>query len=122
MCAYENAKDDQKLKLKQKYLLHQQQIVLSRQEKQRDKDNCSDKNIVWLLEPKGDVSVFNYKNKLNCQNFPITDIRNKKSEWYFWHEGAGNWGTDELASSLLKYIEKAAVCTAHEDDNYNITI
>lgn len=36
----------------------------------------------------------------------MSDLETKKTESYFWHEGTGNRGSDEIGSCLLQFIEK----------------
>lgn len=116
--AYENAENKQNLQ--QKYDQHLREKELSRQEKQRDKDIASETNIVAVYDlqavlpvPKGDVSVFYYKSKLNCFNFTISDLVSKKTESFFWHEGVGNRGSDEIGTCLLQFIEKKLSEVSH---------
>lgn len=139
--AYENSSTDDKLKLKVKYDQHQIEKNLSREEKNKDKENLkTNKNLVIavydleavLQVPRGDVSVFYYKSKLNNMNFTVSKLkpeevnkRKRKShqvrsdsnasvpvvnqsvtDCYFWHEGEGKRGADEIGSCLLKFIEK----------------
>ncbi|CAK1581384.1 unnamed protein product [Parnassius mnemosyne] len=109
--AYEIAEDKQHLQ--QIYDQHLLEKQLSRQEKQCDKDNASETNIIAVYDlqavlpvPKGDVSVFYYKSKLNCFNFTVSNLATKATECYFWHEGIGNRGSDEIGSCILQFIEK----------------
>jgi len=53
--------------------------------------------------PKGDVSVFYYKSKLNLLNFTIYNLYNSCT-CYVWDESNGNRGVNELGTtnSLLK--------------------
>jgi hypothetical protein len=50
---------------------------------------------------------FFYKSKLNCFNFTITQIKNDdlKRFCYFWHEGLGNRGVNEIGTGVYKYLE-----------------
>lgn len=137
--AYENSNQEDKEKLKKKYDTHLVEKNLSREEKKKDKDllNINQNLTVAVYDlqavlqlPRGDVSVFYYKSKLNNMNFTISKLKaenigrkNKKpprsnnndsestinqsiTECYFWHEGEGYRGADEIGSCLLKFIEK----------------
>lgn len=137
--AYENSDLENKVELKKKYDEHLVEKNLSREEKKKDKEALKiNKNLIVavydlqavLQVPRGDVSVFYYKSKLNNMNFTISKLTAENSggkrnqsktsysnnnelivnhsitECYFWHEGEGNRGADEIGSCLLKFIEK----------------
>lgn len=121
--AYSNAEGEEKEQLSEKYHTHIKEKELSREEKQKDKDS-NDVVLVYDLQavqqlPRGDVSVFYYKSKLNCLNFTITDLKTKKTECYFWHEGIGNRGADEIGSCVFRYIEMI-MASYSEDSKVNL--
>ncbi|CAG9825704.1 unnamed protein product [Phaedon cochleariae] len=127
--AFENATGDDKTKLETKFEQHLIEKRLSREEKGQEKDKVSQNYIVAVYDlqavlqvPRGDVSLFYYKSKLNNLNLTITKLRkpddnnskkrgttndsNDSTDCYFWHEGEGNRGSDEIGSCLLAFIEK----------------
>ena len=111
--AYTNASAEDKEKLNIKYEKHQKEKELSREEKNTDKLKVSKNYVVAVYDlqavlpcPRGDVSVFYYKSKLNTFNFTITELTTKNTECYVWHEGEGKRGVEEIASCVLMFIEK----------------
>lgn len=56
--------------------------------------------------PKGDVSVFYYKSKLNVFNFTIYDLKENSCECYVWDELTGQRGVNELGTCVHRYLEK----------------
>lgn len=92
-----------------------------RQEKQNDKNKASGENIVAVYDlqvvlpiPKGNVSVFHYKRKLNCLNFTVTNLTTKQTE------STGRRGSDEIGSCILKFINKK-LSGVNDDSVINIT-
>ncbi|XP_050516591.1 uncharacterized protein LOC126891457 [Diabrotica virgifera virgifera] len=125
---YENSDLDGKNALKNDYESHILEKNLSREEKNADKSNignlfhvaCFDLQAALPL-PKGDVSAFYYKSRLNCYNFTVCSLQHKglgPVECYIWHEGEGNRGSVEIGSCLLKYLRK----TANEADSENLEV
>ena len=55
--------------------------------------------------PKGDVSVFYYKSKLNVLNFTIYDIKTNSCQCFVWDESNGHRGVNELGTCVLHYIK-----------------
>ena len=55
--------------------------------------------------PKGEISVFYYKSKLNVYNFTMFDIQRKTCNCYVWDECNENRGANEIGSCVLHYIE-----------------
>lgn len=113
--AYENATDEDKSLLKEKFDQHLVEKDLSRHEKKRDKELDKINEIVAVYDlqavmqiPKGDVSVFYYKSKLNVLNFTIYDLKTNECECYVWDESNANRGVNELGTCVLKYLEKKA--------------
>lgn len=76
-CAsYDNAEGDEKQKLKEYYDRHLIEKDLSRNEKKIDKEETNALVAVYDLQavmqiPKGDISVFYYKSKLNVLRYTI---------------------------------------------------
>jgi len=106
-----NAEGDDKEKFREKYEAHQHEEELSRKEKDEDKKKSNKNYIVSVYDlqavlsaPRGDVSVFDYKSKLNSFNFTISELNTGQTECYFWHEGEGNRGVEEIASCVLMYL------------------
>ncbi|CAG9812894.1 unnamed protein product [Phaedon cochleariae] len=116
--AYENATNEEKQHLKDKYDLHLTEKKLSREEKKLDKENIKSNGIVAVYDlqavmpiPKGDVSVFFCKSKLNVLNFTIYDLQTNNCECYVWDESNGHRGVNELGSCVQKYLQKKATIT-----------
>ena len=62
-----------------------------------------------LVCPKGKTSTFFYSRRLNCFNFTIFDVVEKKGMCYFWTEDQGGKGPDEIGTCLKDFIsEKVA--------------
>ena len=81
------------------------------QKKNNDKNKEGVTVAVFYLKavfqlPKGEVSVFYYKSKLNVQNFTIYDIQKKTCRCYVWDESHGHRGANEISSCILRYLEK----------------
>ena len=55
--------------------------------------------------PKGDVSVFYYKSKLNVLNFTIYNAKTNACNCYIWDETNGNRGVNEIGTCVLDYIK-----------------
>ncbi|CAH0730535.1 unnamed protein product, partial [Brenthis ino] len=73
--------------------------------------NCSFSLLITAVMPVpiGESSAFYYKSKHNCLNFTISDLKNKTTDCYFWHEGLGNRGAIEIGSCVFKFLEKIAL-------------
>lgn len=120
--AVKNTPDDPTLT--EKYDDHQYEKVLSRISKDLDKDNarentsfivaCFDLQAVMPF-PRGNTSLFYYKSKVNCYNFTITNILNGETKCYFWHQGEGNRGANEIASCIFKYLEELTIKMSDEN-------
>lgn len=111
--SYENADGSGKEKLYEKYTSHLEEKNLSRLEKDIDKSKVSADYIVAVYDlqavlqtPKGEVSVFYYKSKLNSFNFTISELGSDHTECFLWHEGEANRGADEIGSCVLRFIDK----------------
>lgn len=111
--AFVNADAAGKDKMKGHYENHLKEKNLSRAEKEEDKKNIGPTRIVLCYDlqavmtvPKGDVSIFYYKSKLNCLNFTISELGKDHTECYFWTEVEGNRGVNEIASCVYKYLQK----------------
>ncbi|CAG9820783.1 unnamed protein product [Phaedon cochleariae] len=137
--AYENADIADKAKLEEKYDEHLIEKILSRKEKKEGKEALkTNKNLIVavydlqavLQLPRGDVSVFYYRSKLNNMNFTVSKLKTEErgqkrdhltasnsnndepivnlstTKCYFWHEGVGNRGADEIGSCSFEFIEK----------------
>lgn len=55
--------------------------------------------------PKGQVSLFFYKSRINCLNFTISDLNVKKVVCYFWDETEASRGAGEIGSCILNFIK-----------------
>lgn len=96
--------------LKEQYEEHQKEKNLSRAEKNNDKEKANQNYIVACYDlqavlpaPRGDVSVFYYKSKINSYNFTISQLKNDEVFCFFWHEGEGNRGAIEIDTCIYKY-------------------
>lgn len=121
--SFQNAEGSEKESLSEKFNSHQKEKQLSRKEKEADKNKVGPSYIVAVYDlqavlptPRGDVSKFYYKSRLNNFNFSITELKTGCTECYFWHEGEGNRGADEIASCVLKFIEKKSLSTEENLD------
>ena len=108
---YGNATIEAKEALKERYDNHLIEKQLSRNEKINDKANNDAVVAVYDLQavlqlPKGDISLFYYKSKLNVLNLTIYDIKTNKCECYVWDETNGNRGVNEIGSCVLDYISE----------------
>lgn len=122
---YQNSDQNEKEKLKNEYDSHIREKELSRAEKKKDKENISETFIVACFDlqaalplPKGDVSSFYYKSRLNCYNFTICKLQEQglgNVECFFWHEGEGKRGAIEIGTCLLKFLEKMAAVADSDD-------
>lgn len=112
--SYKNSDNEGKLKLQESYDLHLKEKVLSRNEKDADKLNQDGVHVaVYDLQavmpvPKGLVSSFYYKSKLNCYNFTISDLNLKNVDCYFWNESEGKRGANEIGSCVLHYLKSVS--------------
>lgn len=124
---YELASADEKLGIQEKYEKHIKEIKLCREEKRSDRCNINETNIcaVYDLEaamtcPKGAVSSFYYRSRLNCYNFTIVELAHKSKDTqksdselgaykevycYFWNETQGNKGAIEIGSCVFDYLK-----------------
>jgi len=108
--AYNNAIGEEKIELKNNYEEHLMEKDLSRTEKQLDKEKSNLILAVYDLQavmplPKGDVSIFYYRSKLNVLNFTIYDMQKNIADCYVWDESNGHRGVNELGTCILKYLE-----------------
>lgn len=65
-----------------------------------------------LPTPKGDVNSFYYKSRLKSYNFTVCQLETKRLgpvQCYFWYEGEGKRGSNEIGSCLLDYLEKVSM-------------
>ncbi|CAH2102382.1 unnamed protein product [Euphydryas editha] len=108
---FKNSDDKEKRKLIQEYEEHLKEKTLARTEKENDK-NRKDGTVVAVYDlqavlqiPKGQISLFFYKSRINCLNFTISDLRAKDVICYFWDETEGKRGAVEIGSCILDYIK-----------------
>lgn len=123
--AYANAEETQKLQMKEKYDTHMLEKQMSREEKEGDKKKVTDNFIVSCYDlqavlplPKGEVSSFYYKSKINAFNFTITELNKDFSECFVWNEVEGLRGVNEIGSCVLKYLKSKS--EAIDNDNLEI--
>lgn len=108
---YKNSDEIQKPNLSQEYEQHLKEKTLARIEKENDK-NKTDGTITAVYDlqavlqiPKGQISLFFYKSRINCLNFTVSDLKAKDVVCYFWDETEGKRGAVEIASCILDYIQ-----------------
>lgn len=108
---------------KQEFDEHLKEKELSRKEKERDKNESDPATIVCVYDlqaalptPKGEVSVFYYKSKLSTYNLTIYNLKTREAVCNTWHEGEGNRGVIEIATSVFRYIEGKAKESTQEVD------
>lgn len=135
--SYDNAIGHSKDQIKEAYDLHLKEKQLSREAKKMDKSQIGDnkKLIIYDLQavmqaPRGEISSFYYKSKLNSYNFTISELakedpevgklnsRYANVECFFWSETEGNRGAVEIGSCVLKYLQSLA----EREDNENLEI
>lgn len=111
--AFKNANDEIKLTLKVKYETHLIEKDLSRKEKDDDKSKANKTLVVACYDlqatfpvPKGEISLFYYKSKLNCINFTITELSTKEVQSYTWHEGEGCRGINEIGTCIWRFLKE----------------
>ncbi|CAH2102002.1 unnamed protein product [Euphydryas editha] len=117
--SFKNADQTEKRSLEEQYQRHLQEKEKSREEKSRDKEEINSNKIVACYDlqavlpvPRGDVSVFYYKSKLNCFNFTISELGTGNTECYFWSEVEGQRGACEIGTCVYKYILKKTSAAA----------
>lgn len=121
--SFKNADEAGRESLLAAYNLHQKEKELSRKEKDNDKINPNGAHAaVYDLQavmpvPRGQVSSFYYKSKINCFNFTVSDLNAKNVECYFWDETEGKRGAVEIGSCVLKYINKLLEKTSSTDQD-----
>ncbi|XP_050500075.1 uncharacterized protein LOC126880315 [Diabrotica virgifera virgifera] len=122
--AYNIAQAGNKEALQEKYNIHISEKEKSREEKNNDKLLVCDNVIVACYDlqavlpcPRGDISVFYYKSKMNCFNFTISAIGRDHTECFFWNEVEDQRGANEIASCVLKYIRKMSEMTVSTNLN-----
>lgn len=111
--SFKNLPQDEKETKRAEYENHQKEKGLSRLEKEKDKNNKDLTVCVYDLQavfqcPKGEISVFYYKSKLNVLNLTIYNIQNNAAECFVWDEAHANRGVNEIGTCVFKYIEKIA--------------
>lgn len=113
--AFQNATGEDQDKLRPKYEDHLLEKDLARQEKQGDKENVNKNLIVACYDlqavfqcPKGEISVYYYKSKLNVLNLTVYEMRSHNVDCFIWHEAEGDRGVNEIGTCIYKYIEQVA--------------
>lgn len=109
--AYKNSSAEEKELKQQIYSQHHEEKLLSRLEKEKDKNDHNIVVAVYDLQavfqcPKGDISVFYYKSKLNVLNLTIYDLKTNDVESYVWDESQAYRGVNEIATCVFKYLKK----------------
>ncbi|KAJ8968681.1 hypothetical protein NQ314_002172, partial [Rhamnusium bicolor] len=68
-----------------------------------------------LPTPRGEVFVFYYKQKLNSYNFTISKLKSDRVECYFWHEGLGKRGSNEIGTCVYNFLEETSNSVNSDD-------
>lgn len=108
---YKNSSEEERAEIQRDMDVHKNE-----KEKTRDKaasreensdiiESCFDLQAVVQL-PKGQVSSFYYKRKLNTFNFTIFDTALKQGYCFVWHEECAKRGAQEIASFVFKYLKE----------------
>lgn len=116
LCAtYANSSQEEKLVMQKEVDIHNKEKNLSREEKKYDIDLsrtpnsdtivvCFDIEAVIQL-PRGQVSTFYYKRKLNAFNFTIFDVTSKQGYCFIWHEACAKRGEYEASSFVFDFLK-----------------
>lgn len=107
--AHKNSTDEEKEANKENYETHIKEKQLSRLEKESDKNSSDTIVAVYDLEavfqcPKGEISVFYYKSKLNVLNLTVYNIKTNVAECYVWDESNANRGVNEIGTCVFNYL------------------
>ncbi|XP_030753125.1 uncharacterized protein LOC115880137 [Sitophilus oryzae] len=116
--AYKNASNKEKEDLETNYEIHQEEKMLSRNEKAKDKEQAEKEGSTIVLAvydlqavlpvPTRQTSAFFHKSRLNCYNFTISEITKDNNVCFFWHEGLAQRGAIEIGTCVLKFLEEVA--------------
>lgn len=110
--------------MKHRYENHLKEKDLSQIEKENDKREAQSKSLLivavydlqaTLTCSKKEIFTFYYVSKLNSYNFIIYDLKTKDVECYFWHEGQGNRGANEIATCVCVYNYIVSICTRENE-------
>lgn len=109
--AFKNSSPEEKEAKKDTYEKHHEEKRLSRLEKENDKKNEELTVCVYDLQavfqcPKGEISVFYYKSKLNVLNLTVYDVQKNTVECYVWDEANASRGVNEIGTCVFKYLEQ----------------
>ncbi|CAF4756891.1 unnamed protein product [Pieris macdunnoughi] len=101
--SYKNADGEDKARLSENYENHLKEKGLARLEKEADKNNKNVVLAVYDLQavmqvPKGQVSLFFYKSRINCLNLTVSDLNAKDVVCFFWDETEAKRGANEIAT------------------------
>ncbi|XP_047513909.1 uncharacterized protein LOC125055490 [Pieris napi] len=122
--SYKNADGEDNARLSENYENHLKEKGLARLEKEADKNNKNVVVAVYDLQavmqvPKGQVSLFFYKSRINCLNLTVSDLNAKDVVCFFWDETEAKRGANEIGSCVLAYIE---LILAKSDPNNDVDI
>lgn len=134
--AYVNSNEEQRKEMEEKYQKHLKEKELSRIEKQTDRRNIDEDNIVTIYDleavlpcPRGETSAFYYKSKLNSYNLTLTELTNKVDKkkaydnvhCYFWTESDAKRGAIEIGTCIWNYLkELSKSCEEEHTEGKNI--
>lgn len=116
----ENPSDE----LKTDYANHQKNKKVSRQLKNKDKEDAAQSNGLIVCAtfdlqkvlscPHGQMSILYYKRKLSCYNMTVFDAAMKEGFCYVWDESIAKRGANEVSSCLYDFIKTFAEKGAKE--------
>lgn len=104
------------------FQLHQQNKVLAREEKRKDKKSaetnreyyCATFDLQAVLStPCSRVSQVYYKRKLNSYNLTVYSLSNKAGTCYIWNETEGMRGSCEIATCINLHLKSLPVNIKH---------
>jgi hypothetical protein len=99
---------------KRVWVNHLQNKKKARKAEQKDKAQAmKDKTIAvcsfdlqkQLSCPKSESGAYYYRSKLNVLNFTCFNMVERVGDCFLWHEGIVKYGSDEITSCLMIYIE-----------------
>lgn len=105
--------------LREKKESHMRRKAVSRVHKEQDKAVSPGKITITfdLQQVLTCPQLFNgmsyYRRKLSCYNLTVYELQTGRGLCYTWHEGEGNRGANDIASCIVKYLQRI------DDEGYN---
>lgn len=90
---------------------HDRRKDAARKSKESDKKNPEVAVFTYDLQqvltcPKLKVGQAYYKRKLNCYNLTFYNLKSNVGDCFFWHEGECGRGANEIATAVIKMLQK----------------